>query len=220
MRTLYVPNSPTHLTYRLYGSIPNLPLQKLHSSHRLRKLRLEQNFPTDRRNADKEIKELYRQACQVAEVDHYIQYDGLLDHSTTGPRFLKGSAPKRIIIDSWHHIAKRKGLKIYAISVMENHVHVLLESLSEVRAVSLIDILENHKKWTATQLNRLHGMKGRRVWAEKEYSRTVRRGGFEHVLWYVLNNPVKAGVTNDPLSWYGNWWSPELYEAFIVTRVA
>ena len=220
MRTLYIPDTPLHLTYRLYGSIPNLPLQKLHSSHRLRKARLEETFPASERAADREAKTLYREACLAAEVDHYLAYDYLLDRPTAGPRYLRGAAAKRVVIESWHHIARQKGLKIYAISVMDNHVHLLLENRSEERLVSLTDILENHKKWTGTQLNRLHGMKGRRVWAEKEYSRTVRRGGFEHVLWYVLNNPVKAGVTDDPLIWYGNWWSPELYEAFIAARVA
>ncbi|WP_116126036.1 transposase [Lewinella sp. IMCC34183] len=220
MRTLYIPDTPLHLTYRLYGSIPNLPLQKLHSSHRLRKLRLAETFPADQRAANQETKELYREACLAAEVDHYLGYDELLDRPTTGPRYLRGAAAKRIVIDSWHHLAKQEGLKIYAVSVMDNHVHLLLQNCSENRLVSMVDTLENHKKWTATQLNRLHGMKGRRVWAEKEYSRTVRRGGFEHVLWYVLNNPVKAGLTEDPLSWEGNWWSPELYDSFIVARVA
>ena len=183
MRTLYIPDTPIHVTYRLYGSIPNLPLQKLHSSHRLRKVRLEETFPADRRAANQEVKKAYREACLAAEVDHYIRYDNMLDRPTTGPRFLRGVAAKRIVVDSWHHIARQKGLKIYAISVMDNHVHVLLENRSEERLLSLTDVLEDHKKWTATQLNRLHGLKGRRVWAEKEYSRTVRRGGFEHVLW-------------------------------------
>lgn len=220
MRTRYIPDTPIHITYRLYGSIPNLPLQKLHSSHRLRKLRLQEKFPADRRNEDRESKQQYVAACLSAEVDHYLRYDQLLDRATTGPRYLQGAAAKRIIFDSWHHIARQENLKIYAISVMDNHVHVLLENRSEERLVSLIQVLENHKKFTATRLNRLHGMPGRRVWAEKEYSRTVRHGGFEHVLWYVLNNPIKAGLSDSPLDWIGNWWAPDLYEAFVLPRVA
>ncbi len=220
MRTLYIPNTPIHITYRLYGSIPNLPLRALHSSHRLRKLRLRDDYPTDQINADPELKQEYRAALLESEVDHYLNYDRLLDYPTTGPRFLAGAAAKQIVIDSWKHIAQQRGLKLYAISVMDNHVHVLLESQLADQQVSLTQTLEDHKKYTATLLNRLHGTKGRRVWAEKEYSRTVRRGGFEHVLWYVLDNPVKAGLTFDALSWTGNWYAPDLYEAFIEARVA
>lgn len=220
MRTLYLPNTPTHITYRLYGSIPNLPLQKLHSSHRLQRLRLEEQYPQVRRRADQALREEYLEACRAAEIDHYLNYDRMLDAGMTGPRYLRGSSAKRIVLDSWHHLARQHNLRIYAISVMDNHVHVLLENCSANQLVSLVELLRNHKKYTATQLNRLHGMKGRRVWAEKEYSRTVRRGGFEHVLWYVLNNPVKAGLTDAPLSWVGNWWAEDLYEAFILSRVA
>ena len=220
MRTLYIPNTPIHVTYRLYGSIPNLPLHHLNSQHRLQRLRLHETFRESGEALSSATIQDHRQQLLAADRRHYLQYDRLLDHPLGSPRYLESTASKEIIFDSWRVIAGQDKLKVYAISVMDNHVHILLESSSLGAKVSLPDTLERHKRYTATQLNRLHGTKGRRVWAEKEYSRTVRPGCFEQVLWYVLNNPVKAALTQAPLEWRGNWWAPELYAPFMAARVA
>ena len=220
VRTPTLPAAPVHLTYRLYGSIPNLPLRKLHSSLRHKTLRLRQQLDDARLRRDTQEVDLYRTALTHTEVDHYLRYDNLLDHPTGGPRFLAGERAKRIVLASWHQLAAARGLRIYAISVMSNHVHVLLETEAAGRGLNLPQLLEDHKSSTAIQLNRLHGTKGRQVWAEKEYCREVRRGTFAQLLWYVLDNPVKGGLTQDPLSWTGNWWNKEVYADFIAARVA
>ncbi|MBB4080056.1 REP element-mobilizing transposase RayT [Lewinella aquimaris] len=150
-------------------------------------------------------------------MDYYIAFDTLLDKAMQGPRFLQDAAAKQVVIDSWKFIARRYGLRIYAISVMSNHVHVLLENRS-ASSTPLADILTEHKRFTATKLNRMQDAKGRRVWAEKEYSRTVRFGHFERTLWYVLNNPVKAGLTDDPTNWCGNYYTEEMRSNFVKVR--
>ena len=134
--------------------------------------------------------------------------------------YLASPAAKEMIIKSWHHIARQRNLTIYAISVMSNHVHIILKANVMTDRIPLREVMRDHKKFTGTQLNRLHGTPGRRVWAEKEYSRIIRHDKFETVLWYVLNNPVKAGLTDDAVRWYGNFWATELKEGFIDLRVA
>lgn len=217
MRNTPIPSSPTHITYRLYGSIPNLGLSKLHSSHRLRRARLEETYSPQARAADADARKGFREQLDESEVNYYVAFDGLLDSAQHGPRYLETAESKQVIIDSWKFIARRYGLRIYAISVMSNHVHVLLENRS-ASGVSLADIMTEHKRSTATQLNRLHQTIGRRVWAEKEYSRTVRYGNFERTLWYVLNNPVKAGLTDDPASWCGNCFTEDMRRNFVEVR--
>ena len=217
MRKDPIPTSPTHITYRLYGSIPNLGLSKLHDSHRLQRARLEAQFTRDQRSTDATVRREYRRLVEQAELTHFRAYDDMLDHATRGPRFLDSPEAKRIVIDSWKYIAKQHGLIIYAISVMSNHVHVLLENQSRT-LIPLATIMTDHKRYTATELNRLHGTKGRRVWAEKEYSRTVRYGRFEQTLWYVLNNPVKAGLTDDAAAWYGNYYPESVRHNFVEVR--
>ena len=220
MRTLHITDQPIHITYRLYGSIPNLPLQQLHHAHQLKRLRAQRALHEVEQRGEAHLLSQHRKALQQTELDHYLQYDQLLDYPTGGPQYLAGPDEKALVISSWQTIATLHGLHPYAISVMDNHVHVLVESKHRDRPVSLPLILEKHKRYTGRLLNQLHQTPGRRVWAEKEYSRTVRSGCFEQVLWYVLNNPVKAGITKQPLRWVGNWWAEELYETFIAARVA
>jgi REP element-mobilizing transposase RayT len=217
MRLQPLPSRPTHITYRLYGSIPNIGLTRLHESHRLRLARLEQQYSRDERATSAEVRKAYREGVQTSELDCYINYDQMLDQAAQGPRFLTDGAVKKIIIDSWKFIAKQYGFNLFAISVMSNHVHVLVEN-RDGNTTPLAEIMKLHKRFTAVRINRLHGQLGRRVWAEKEYSRTVRFGKFEQTLWYVLNNPVKAGLTQDAVSWYGNYYSEAIRRNFVEVR--
>lgn len=217
MRNSPIPTSPTHITYRLYGSIPNLGLSNLHSAHRLRIAQLEETYTRDRIASSATARKEYREQLHQSELRCYLAYDNLLDRVSLGPRYLTSHAAKRIVIDSWLYIAKKYDLRLYAISVMSNHVHVLLDNNKAITK-PLADIMAEHKRYTAFQLNQLHGTKGRRVWAEKEYSRTVRFGNFERTLWYVLNNPVKAGLTDDPAGWFGNYFSEEMRRNFVEVR--
>ena len=217
MRNNPIPSTPTHITYRLYGSIPNLGLSTLHENDRLRKVRIKEKYPPDMQASDLSARRAFTQELLASERQMYLTYDGLLDRARTGPRYLAGTNEKRIVLDSWMVVARQFGLRIFAISVMSNHVHVLLEN-KEGSRVPLEHIMQQHKRFTATQLNRLHQQPGRRVWAEREYSRTVRYGNFERTLWYVLNNPVKAGLTDDAASWSGNWYSEEVATNFVMVR--
>ncbi|MGB3801818.1 MAG: hypothetical protein WA952_18515 [Lewinella sp.] len=220
MQDYPIPSSPVHITYRLYGSIPNLPMQKLHESHRLALVALNREFPHDLRSRDHEARVKHLELNEHQAIRFYLDYDNLLDRATCGPTLLNTPAAKRIILDSWHFIAEQRRLKVYAISVMSNHVHIILASRDDHSSCLLKETLRDHKRFTGNLLNRLHKTPGRRVWAEKEYDRVIRRGKFERVLWYVLNNPVKAGITDDAIGWFGNWWAPELQKSFIDLRVA
>ncbi|MCP9237800.1 hypothetical protein [Lewinella sp. JB7] len=220
MRAEKIPSTPVHITYRLYGSIPNLPLQRLHDSHRLKLAQLKRSFSPHRLLEDPGAKRDLRTRTDDEAIRFYHGYDALLDGALVGPTFLATSEAKNLIIESWHTLARLRGLHIHAISVMSNHVHVILASKDDASPFYLDALLRDHKRFTGNQLNKLHRTPGRRVWAEKQYSRIVRRGKFGQVLWYVLNNPVKAGLTDDAVSWFGNWWAPELREGFIESRVA
>ena len=220
MRTLYLPDTPTHVTYRLYGSIPNLPLRKLHADLKQKKCVVSERFPCDMRARDARLRKDYREQLARIELTHYLSYDRFLDRASRGPSFLDTRQAKQIVLDSWKELADQRGLRVYAISVMSNHVHILLENARPTIRQSLVNLLTDHKCYTAKQLNRLQQAPGRRVWAEKEYSRTVRRGNFERTLWYVLNNPVKAGLTDDAVGWSGNYWAEELWDGFISLKTA
>jgi type I restriction enzyme R subunit len=75
--------------------------------------------------------------------------------------------------------------------VMPNHVHVLSCLLGETN-------LENQcyswKKYTATQINRSLGRRGR-FWQEESFDHLVRTPEqFEYLRKYIAENPIKAGL--------------------------
>jgi len=220
MPTRRLTTHPVHITYRLKGSVPTVELVRITKDYQEELHRLKSGFkPEDRYPSSKRFHEFQQQIARFY-LDTYLRYDEFLDSATQGPRFLDTPAAKKLIIDSWLHLAKTDLLEIYAISVMSNHVHVLLRAREAGAELYLPGIMERHRHFTATQLNRLHDKKGRRVWDRRIYDRTVRTGAFTNALWYVLNNPVKAGITEDPLNWCGNWWNEELVRPFIVARRA
>jgi REP element-mobilizing transposase RayT len=220
MRLTILPAAPAHITYRLHGSIPNLPLSRLHAAHRLRRTKIQLAIDRARANGEREVLRELIEYRTGSDRLHYVGYERLLHDQRSGAFYLDSTAAKQVVLGSWHHLARRAGIDLYAISVMGNHVHVIAASSDPDALVDLDRVLTVHKRFTATELNRLHDTPGRRVWAEKEYSRIVRHGGLEQAIWYVLNNPVKAGLTTDPLRWAGNWWAPALWEGYIRPRVA
>lgn len=63
------------------------------------------------------------------------------------------------------------------------------------------DVLENLKWYTALRCNEALGMGGA-FWQHESYDHVVRDSEeLERIVWYVLNNPVKAGLVK---SW-GEW---------------
>ena len=209
-------STPIHLTYSLKGSIPSHKLEAIGKKYAEAKYRLNNIFPLSDRHEGSIRYTEYSTALTKLAMKYYIAYDKMLDQPETTPRFLASKEAKKIVIDSWHHLAKLEGLEIYAISVMSNHVHVILRAADEKVTLSLKDLMSRHKHFTATQINKLQGKKGRRVWAVQVWDRDIRVGKFHTVLWYVLNNPKKAGLTTgDVLDWPGNWYDPRLEQEYI-----
>lgn len=93
---------------------------------------------------------------------------------------------------------------------MSNHVHILLSNTDENGSIDFKDLLRRHKHFTATQINKLLHRTGKRLWAKHAFDRDVRRKTYGTVLWYILNNPVKAGLTESPLEWHGNYLAERL----------
>lgn len=204
-----------HISYNLHGSLPRKIMESAGQEYHRQKAKLDNLFtekdrlPSSLRYPD------YHAALTKIALRYYLRYDSALDESLEGPMFLESPEAKRIIMDSWHFIAKTHHLVIYAISVMSNHVHIILRAEGPTAYIPFEPLMESHKKYTGTQLNKLQGAKGRRVWAKRVWDRDIRTGKFTSALWYVLNNPKKAGLTNDVLNWHGNYFDPRLEEEYI-----
>ena len=66
-------------------------------------------------------------------------------------------------------------------------------------APALSVVLQNIKKFTAVQSNKLLSRSGK-FWAEESFDTIIRNEKhFYNTIYYIINNPVKAGLVN-------NWW--------------
>ncbi len=85
---------------------------------------------------------------------------------------------------------------------MPDHVPILIEPNE---GVSLSRIEKGIKGPTARKINLRRGTRGQ-IWEDECYDRIVRsEREFDAILHYTLNNPVKGGLTNDPLHYVG-WY--------------
>ena len=198
-----------HLTYRLANSIPKAYILRLKDDYELALqianrgdvALLDQWLPAD-------------QPRTVAAVkDHFcLRYDHLLHQATDGPMFLADQAAKEEIRKSWLHFTRKGAIELIALCVMSNHVHVILRHPNPSGLTSFDWLLGRHKQYTATQINRLQAAKGRQVWAARGFDRDIRPGKFWTVLWYLINNPLQAKMTDNPLHWRGTWVKTGLVE--------
>lgn len=82
--------------------------------------------------------------------------------------------------------------------VMPNHVHAVMTPASGWR---LDTILQSWKSYTSKQINKILGRQGR-FWQREYFDRVIRdREDFVQAVGYVLNNPVKAGLSDWPFVW-------------------
>jgi putative transposase len=93
--------------------------------------------------------------------------------------------------------AGRIGVPIYAYCFMPDHLHLLL-SASE--RTSLFRFVGAYKS-LSTRLAWQHGHHGR-LWQDRFFDHFLRREeDVEHVIQYILNNPVRAGLVGEWLDY-------------------
>jgi REP element-mobilizing transposase RayT len=102
---------------------------------------------------------------------------------------------------------------------MPNHVHIVF-SLGATASGDTIQLNENVnpfpvtrlmasiKKYTARKANKLLGREGS-FWQHESYDHVIRNPDeLERIIWYVLNNPVAAGLTNHWTEWEWTYCKP------------
>jgi putative transposase len=96
--------------------------------------------------------------------------------------------------------------------VMPNHVHVLLETLSD----PLAKVIQSWKSFTAKEANRRLGRTG--VFWEREYWDTWMRDQAQErkAVRYLEGNPVKAHLVAEPAAW--RWSSARLRDGYGVLK--
>jgi REP element-mobilizing transposase RayT len=91
---------------------------------------------------------------------------------------------------------------LLAAIIMPDHVHILLLPLS---SYSLSRIMKGIKGASARKINIARNTTGT-IWQDESYDRIVRdEKELKIKILYMLNNPVKKELTDDPWHYHG-WW--------------
>ncbi|NJB87176.1 REP element-mobilizing transposase RayT [Lewinella marina] len=146
---------------------------------------------------------------------HELAIDEALDAlSSSTPYHLQRTDIAAIVLNSWQYLDKSGQVNVWAVCIMGNHVHVILSAGIELDEVDLGEVMERHKGFTARMANRLLGLTGSPFWEPGYFDRRIRSGKFQRVMWYVLNNPVKAKLVNKWTEWPHTWVHPEYEPMF------
>jgi REP element-mobilizing transposase RayT len=128
----------------------------------------------------------------------FAAVDQILDHSLTGPHYLKNPAIAKCVADAIAYGAN--GLRLYELCawvIMSNHVHLLI-----VPRAPLARITRSIKNFSAREANRILGRSGEPFWQKECFDRWVRcREEFDKIVHYIEHNPVSAGLVEHPEQW-------------------
>jgi thiamine-phosphate pyrophosphorylase len=119
-----------------------------------------------------------------------------------------GAKERKIVLDH----AKHGAGKFYALAaavVMPDHVHLMLQPR---QAFDLSRVLKGMKGVSARLVNDSRGEHGN-LWQDESWDRIMRdQAEFDEKLQYMLNNPVKRGLVEDPWA-YDGWYYNAEWEA-------
>lgn len=206
---------PVHITYRLAGSISK---KEVNATARRRQKAID-----ELNNKLLGIPAEHQHGIRTAELRlinsrYELALDSILHNNRSGPFFLQQSEVQKIILDSWLNLQERAIVFVIAVCVMGNHVHAIVKAPSADSIVDVSSLMESHKKFTARMSNRILGRTGQTFWDSTFFDKRIRTGKFMTAMWYVLNNPVKAGLVKNWEDWNGTYVNPEYIDLFTVQR--
>ena len=205
------PNATFFVTFRLAGSLPIEVIIKLQEEYAAIEKRL--RTITDPEEKTKEIRHHHKR--------YFEKFDEFLDKHYHGPTWMRDERIAELIATA---IQYRNGKEYDLISycIMPNHVHLVISFVENVEQTSvcskqndrtevqstapyqnyeLASVLRKLKGSTAREANKILRRSGA-FWQHESYDHVVRDAKeLDRVIWYVLNNPVKAGLATELGKW-------------------
>ena len=186
------PEVTLFVTFRLHGSLPAEQLERL-KAEALERERQIDHLPD----------ESNRKATLYTERKHQFgRFDDALDTSSYGPAWLKEPDVARIIVEAFHY-RDNKAFELDCFTIMSNHVHAVFAPLKDKSGTpySLSGVMQSLKRRTASLANGVLRREGT-FWQAESYDHVVRdESEWQRIVWYVLNNPVKAGLVTNWQDW-------------------
>lgn len=103
-----------------------------------------------------------------------------------------------------HLIESSQGrCRLCALCIMPDHVHLILAPFQEI---ALAQIMQKFKGGSALKVNRMRGRQGP-LWQVESWDRILRdEQEYLEKMKYILENPLKEGLTADPWTWHGSYF--------------
>ena len=189
------------ITFRLYDSVPKEVVEEWKETLSLLGGSQTSSLREPRRHSFSTYK---------TEADRLLALLDKYEDAGYGSCVLKNDNVAKIVHDAifFYH-----GKKYNVISwcIMPNHVHVLIEVMKNI---SLSSILHSWRSFSSNEINKILNRTGR-LWMPEYFDRFIRDNEhFNNVVNYIHNNPVKAGLVDDPTKYK---WSSAGYANFSPT---
>jgi putative transposase len=192
-------NETFHVIFRLFGSLPRDAISNLRS--RRDEILRQLPFVADASQRKRLLGEWHQR--------YFDQIDAVLERAQAGPRWLQLPAIADLVATAIH-FRDSSVYDLLAFCVMPNHVHLLV--YVERSDASLYRILQSLKSYTAIESNSLLGRSGP-FWQHESYDHVIRDSPeLYRTIWYILENPVKAGLCTDWRDWKWSYVKDEVFE--------
>lgn len=197
------------VTFRTKGSIPNRKLNRF----RFQYLEEVKNISSNG--------SLQSRALLQARRRFFKRFDQALHLNNDNRSPLSNPAATKIIQAKLHELDGEL-YELIAYCVMPNHVHLLISMRNQIindemdlipnKDLSLSyrplhEVMRRIKGATARSINLLMGSTGTTLWQKDSYDHYVNNSrSLENTWWYILNNPVKAGLVENIEDYPYTWW--------------
>ena len=188
------------ITFRLANSLPAQVIWDLEEQRERERQAIRLRFSGARLQD-----ELYK-----LDKKYFGHFDSWLDRCVEeSPRWLAEEKVVQIVADELHTLDNER-YRLIAYCLMSNHGHVVIDTaehsfkpthIGVTASYPLADTLKLLKGRTARYCNQALGRSGK-FWHHESYDHVIRdQGEYERIVWYVLNNPVKAGLAENWEDW-------------------
>jgi len=200
------------ITFRTNDSVPTKVMQGLRFDYVKAVKRIKQKG-LSHAQTDFEIRK--------ARYRYFQRYDTVLDESAKQSYPLSDSTVAKIITDKLHELDGNL-YELIAYCIMPNHVHLLISLANQIvdendcyvsdEQLSLSyrplhEIMRRIKGATSRYINLHLGLTGQAFWQKDSYDHYVRDAkSMDNIWWYIVNNPVKAGLTDDFQTFSFTYW--------------
>ena len=193
---IYPPDAAFFITFRLKNSIPQKVLFKMKEEQELKIAEITKS----------KLSEIEKEEAIAAEKKRFFaRYDKALEKYATDDDFLKIPEIAQIVADKMHEYDK-KLYDLIAYCVMSNHVHILFTTHNYEKA-NISYIMNLIKGGSAYLCNKALNRKGD-FWQVESYDHYVRnQREFTNIEYYIIENPVKAGLVEDWQQWKFTYWA-------------